>query len=203
MQSRPIVLGAILILACAGGAGLWTAPAQAPQPSNPQPQPSNPQPQPSNPSPQPSNPTPQPINPQPTTQPTRPGDTRQPARLDPRTPDQRRDDQRRDQDAERNRVRNLRPFAFDNPQMEGNFNQSITKLARLEERLTQSNQAMMKRLGEARRLEGDRQNAALFDIIQELLKNQNDLHQYLVQARTAWAGDAMTDAATTTTTNPR
>ena len=184
--SKPVVVCAGLALAGAGGLGLLSQaqqpanPPANPQPPQPPPQPSNPQPQPSNPQPQPSNPIPRPRDP---SNPDRRPDPNQPDRRpDPNQPDQR-------QPAERNRARNPRPFAFQNPQLEAAFNQSATRLVRMEERIAQSNQEILRKVGEARRLEGARQNAALMDILQDLLKNQNDLQLYLVQARTAWTGD--------------
>jgi hypothetical protein len=144
-------------------------PSKQPSPGNPQPRPQNPQPRPQNPQPRPADPTPDPNNPgAPNNQPERPAD--------------------RD-DAARNANRYLRPFAFQSPDMEGRFNQSTKRLLQMEQRMQKSHEDLLKRLGEARQLSGERQTTALFDVMQQILRENAELQKYLVQSRTAWTGD--------------
>lgn len=82
-----------------------------------------------------------------------------------------------------------RPFAFQSPAYESRFMESSQRLVAMEQRLARSNQDLMKRLGDARALTGERQSAALFDVVQQMLKDQSAMNQYLVRARTAWSGD--------------
>ena len=55
--------------------------------------------------------------------------------------------------------------------------------------MARTNQELTRRLGEARSLTGERQTAATYDIMQQMLKEQAALNAYLVRARTAWTGD--------------
>lgn len=82
-----------------------------------------------------------------------------------------------------------RPFVFRSPAYEHRFNDASRRLAALEARMSQSNQALLKRLGEVRTLAPDRQNAALMDLLQQFLLDQAQLQRYLVQARSAWTGE--------------
>ncbi|MBC7771591.1 MAG: hypothetical protein H7210_03765 [Pyrinomonadaceae bacterium] len=178
-----------------------------PQPANPTPRPANPQPQPANPIPDPNNPQPQPSDPIPEPDPTRPGqptnppgqpvDPNQPNRpnqpIDPNQPN--RPNQPIDptrpgivNPADRN-DRYQRPFAFQSPQMEVRFNQSTRRLLTMEQKLLRSQEELLKRLGEIRQLSGERQMTGLFDLVQQMLKDQGEMAQYLVQSRTAWTGD--------------
>src|SRR5262245_34543631 len=118
--------------------GTWTEltttllqpqPAKPSQP-NPQPKPQNPQPQPQNPQPGTQNPTPS-----------------------PRTPISNPNDK-----PPLKRERRERPFAFQAPQMEGKFNQSAQRLAAMEQRMQRSHEDVLRKLGEARQLTGERQN---------------------------------------------
>jgi hypothetical protein len=145
------------------------------QPSQP-PRPSNPQPRPTQPGKDPAQ-TPRPNE--------TPADdkTRQPGDKQRDVQPEQRDNQR---DA-RNRV--PRPFAFQSPQDEARFTQSSRRLVQMERRMERSNQDLLKRLGEARQLSPERQNAAFADVLQQLLKNQAELQQYLVHARSSWTGD--------------
>lgn len=142
-----------------------------PRPQNPQPGPQNPQPRPQNPQPDPQNPIPDPNSPgAPNEQPDRPGD-------------------QNDRQRNANGNRNLRPFAFQSPDMEGRLRLSTRRLVQMEQRMQRSQEDLLKRLGEARQLSGERQSTALFDVIQQLLKDQADMQRYLVQSRTTWTGD--------------
>ncbi len=128
--------------------------------------------------------------------PPRPG-TQPPAQNpQPRTPDSQppaRDSSPRDrQDLDRARqpaTRTERPFAFQNPGSEGTFNQSSQRLVLMEQRLEQSNAEQLRKLGEIRAMPAERQSAALLDLVQQILRDQADLHRYLVASRTAWTGD--------------
>ncbi len=148
---------------------LWQPgqPSKQPSPRNPQPRPQNPQPRPQDPIPDPNNPG------APNDQPAQPTD--------------------RD-DAAGQTNRSPRPFAFQSPDMEGRFNLSTRRLVQMEQRMQRSHEDLLKRLGEARQLSGERQTTALFDVIQQLLREQAELQRYLVQSRTAWTGDLDSEA---------
>lgn len=163
-------------------ASLWTAAEDIAdlieQPGTPskQPEPKNPLPGPKNPTPRPADPTPDPNSPgAPNNPPNRPAD------------------KQGEKERGTNRERSIRPFAFQSPDMEGRFNQSTRRLAVMEQRMQKSNEDLLKRLGEARQLSGERQSNALMDVIQQLLKEQGELQRYLIQARIGWAGDADLD----------
>lgn len=170
-------------------------PSKPAKPSNPTPPPSNPIPDPNNPQPRPADPIPntdpkqpdKPTNPQvqPPTSPTQPDQPVQP--VDPNRPvvpvvPSNRSD------------RVLRPFAFQTPQVEGSFNQSTHRLLNMEQKMLRSQEDLLKRLGEVRQLSGERQMNALFDLVQQMLKEHGEMAQYLVQARTVWTGDIETAA---------
>jgi hypothetical protein len=82
-----------------------------------------------------------------------------------------------------------RPFAFQNPQVEARYTQNTRQLVAMEQRLALSNQDLSRRLGEIRELTGERQTAATYDLLQQMLKEQAAMSRYLVRARTAWTGD--------------
>ena len=82
-----------------------------------------------------------------------------------------------------------RPFAFQSPGIEGRFTENSRRLIGLEARLAASNQMLLKRLGEVRTLPIEKQNAALADVVQQMLMEQAQMQKYLVLARTAWTGD--------------
>ncbi len=137
--------------------------------------------------PAPSQPTPR----SPGTQPP----SRNPQPSNPDTQPPRRDTLPRDQqDLDRSRlqqpgVRSERPFAFQNPAFENRFNESSQRLVRMEQRIEQSNAEQLRKLGEIRAMPAERQNAALLDLIQQMLRDQAEMHRYLVASRTAWTGD--------------
>ncbi len=85
--------------------------------------------------------------------------------------------------------RYIRPFAFQNPEIESHFTDTSRRLVQLEQRMERSNQDLLKRLGEARALTGERQTTATLDLLQQILQDQAELRRYLVQSRTAWSGD--------------
>lgn len=85
--------------------------------------------------------------------------------------------------------RSERPFAFQSPTSEGRFLENSRRLMSMETRLNESNQALLKRLGELRNQPVERQTAGLADILQAVLLNQAEMHKYLVQARSAWSGE--------------
>ena len=96
-----------------------------------------------------------------------------------------------------------RPFMFQSPEAEARFAESSKRLTGMEQRLDQSNQDLLKRLGQIRSLSGERQNAALLDLLQQMLRDNVDMHRYLVQSRMTWSGDetmATPEGAATTTT---
>jgi hypothetical protein len=56
---------------------------------------------------------------------------------------------------------------------------------------------MLKRLGEIRQMSPERQSGATMELLQQMLRNQAELQQYLVQARSAWTGDVMVEGEST------
>jgi hypothetical protein len=133
--------------------------------------------------PRPSNPQPQPRNPVPDQNQNTPGA--------PRTNDAGRDRAQNDRDAERSATsgRYARPFSFQSPRAEGQFNLATRRLVQMEQRMQRSQEDLLRSLGEARRLTGTRQTEALFDVIQGMMREQAELQRYLIQSRTAWTGD--------------
>ncbi len=187
----------------AGTAGAQQAAAPTtvqPVPSTGQPRPANSQPRPANPQPPASNSPgavqPTPIPNQPTTPPT--PTTTPPGGVNPNNPN----------GVNPNTVtlpngtvvvpvpatgtglgRYERPFAFQSPNVESRFVESSHRLVALESRLTVSNQALLKRLGDVRTQSPEKQMAGLMDVVQQMLLDQAQLENYLVQARTAWSGE--------------
>ncbi len=148
-----------------------TQPGTTPQPSHTKPQPGQTTP----PSPdQPANPESQ-----------APGnDGMQPMILDPNDP--------RLLVAEREalvRLRAARPFTLQSPQAEAILYNDVQRLVRDEQRLTQSGDEHLRRLGEIRGMSGERQTTAVLDLLQQVLMHNRELQQYLVRSRTAWTGD--------------
>lgn len=82
-----------------------------------------------------------------------------------------------------------RPFAFANPADEARFNEGAQRLVRLEQRSERAHQELMKRLGEIRQMSPERQSAATMDLLQQMLKAQAEMQQYLVSSRSLWTGD--------------
>ncbi len=154
------------------------APLAQPPANPPHPIPPNPAPQPANiPNPVPSQPSPIPAPSVPQRTPPLPGSTAR----NPST------------------GRFVRPFALQSPQMEARLNATSQRLTQMEQRLDQSNQDLMRRLGQVRQLSGDRQNAAMMDLVQQMLQNNADMQRYLVEARMGWLGlpdEAATDSTT-------
>jgi len=186
-------IAAVTILAA--GAGSWTVlnaqqgtpsqpgtPSKPAKPSNPTPRPSNPLPGPQNPTPSP-NPDPNPNQPVQPNNPNNPNNPNQPADPNgvPQPPTA--------PDARARAARNSRPFAFQSPEMEGRFNEGSRRLMSMERRMKTSQENLLKRLGEVRQLTPERQSAATFDLIQQMLKDNADMQQYLVQSRSLWTGD--------------
>ncbi|MEK6701890.1 MAG: hypothetical protein AABZ53_06480 [Planctomycetota bacterium] len=93
-----------------------------------------------------------------------------------------------------------RPFAFENPADEARFNEGTQRLVRLEQRSEHTNQELTKRLGEIRKMSPERQSAATMELLQQMLKAQAELQQYLVSSRSLWTGDI--DAPARATDDP-
>lgn len=206
MQARNLYTGLLSASLSFAAAGLtWI---EQNQPSNPMPRPSNPIPRPVNPQPRPVNPTPPPTNPAP----RNPSD---PPPSPPTTPDPNQPAQPRPGVNPGNPVnpgvpsnpnppgtppnspgvgapiinRQGVPFSFQSPQAQVLFTQQARQLVQIEQRLSQANQDSLRRLGEIRQLGGERQNAALMDLFQQVLRDQAAFQQYLVQTRTLLTGD--------------
>ncbi|MCC6676381.1 MAG: hypothetical protein IT436_04490 [Phycisphaerales bacterium] len=93
------------------------------------------------------------------------------------------------QPGDRTGMKNQRPFAFQSPDAETRFNESGRRLVAMERRMGDSNRELMRKLSEARSMTGPQQNQAMLDLMQQILQEHQQLHEYLVQARTGWTGD--------------
>lgn len=132
-----------------------------------------------------------------------PGDRSDPNRDDPNRNDDRdgmtnedddffwRDDRGNERDGV-NRNGYQSPFTFLSPQSETAFSERRQRLARMEERLTERTDEMIRRLGDIRQMEPARRDDAILDLMQQVLLDQRRLMLYLRQSRSTWAGD-MTD----------
>jgi hypothetical protein len=158
-----LVGGSMVMFSPSGVEAQQGVPAAAPRPTNPQPSPANSQP----PTATPGTVQPQPVPNRPTTPPGGPGASA----------------------TGTGRARYERPFAFQSPGVEARFVDSSRRLVAMESRMNLSNQALLKRLGEVRTMPPEKQNAALADVIQQMLLDQGQMQKYLVQARTAWTGE--------------
>jgi hypothetical protein len=84
---------------------------------------------------------------------------------------------------------NPRFFNFADPSMEARFRESTNRLTALERGMVERNQRMVERLGTIRQLPADRQNAAVMDLLQDILQENAQLQTYLTQSRTLFTGD--------------
>lgn len=163
-----VLAGSVAVVGTAVRGG-QTTPQQPAQPEK-TPRPQNPQPQ------NPPNPAPAPK--EPGKAPGQPGNEKTPVERDAR-------------------ARYARPFMFQSPQTEAKFNDHAQRLVRMEQRMEQTNKDLLRRLGEARQLTGERQSAAVLDILQQVLREREEMQKYLVFSRTGWTGEmAGTDEAT-------
>jgi hypothetical protein len=96
---------------------------------------------------------------------------------------------------------NRRFFAFASPEMEPQFNQAATQLARTESQLTESNQRLLKQLGQARSLQGDRRSEAFAEVMQGTLQQNAMLLQQMQELRTLLTGQ-LTDPNAPAGTTP-
>lgn len=87
------------------------------------------------------------------------------------------------------RIRATRPFTLQSAQSEAVFYGGVQHLVRDEQRFGAACEDQLRRLGEIRGMSGERQTAALLDLLQQVLITNRDLHQYLVRSRSAWSGE--------------
>ncbi|MFO0830947.1 MAG: hypothetical protein U0637_03780 [Phycisphaerales bacterium] len=138
------------------------------------------------------------------TQPTRPKDPlpspRQPAK--PATPPSQQPGQQPTQPVDPNQQpidpnqdtsRYTGPFMFQSPQSQNNFNTRTQQLLRMEQQFETRRTDLMRRLGDARAMTGERKLDALADVLQQVILDQEQMHQYLVASRSAWTGDMTMD----------
>ncbi len=159
-------------------------PRTSPQPAQSLPQPPQSLPQPAHTTP-PSPDQPAPATPTPATPaagtPEAPQDVFIVDPADPRlTP------QQREQLA---RMRASRPFSFQPAQSEAVFYGGVQRLMRDEQRFSTAGEEQLRRLGEIRGMSGERQTAALLDLMQQVLITNRELHQYLTRSRSTWSGE--------------
>ncbi|HEX2839507.1 MAG TPA: hypothetical protein VHN77_15425 [Phycisphaerales bacterium] len=150
------------------------------------------------------------------TQPTRPKDPqpsqRQPTQQEQRQQEQRQQDQREKEQREKDQREKDRlqpnqrpgedqqqpgdeaqrysgPFMFQSPQTQTAMNQRAQQLIRMEQQFEIRRTELLRRLGEARAMTGERKLDALADVLQQVLLEQEQVNQYLIAMRTAWTGD--------------
>jgi len=92
-------------------------------------------------------------------------------------------------------------FAFQNPTMQTQFNELAGQLSRLEQQLAENNQRLLRQLGQARQLTGERKADALGEVLQGDLQQQGMLLQYLVDLRATVTGGLANQNATATDAN--
>lgn len=124
------------------------------------------------------------------TQPTRPRDPlpspRQPAQpAQPADPNQ---SNQPNQSADPNRYTG--PFMFQSPQNQTAFEQRMQDLLRMEQQFDTRRTELLRRLGEARAMTGERRLDALADVLQQVILDQEQMQQYLIASRTTWTGEA-------------
>lgn len=147
-----------------------TNPNQPNQPQNPN-QPNNPnQPRPNDPN--------QPNNPE---QPNQPIDPNRPGQIDPNRPGT------GEEQTLLNRRQRL--FRLQDDQAIGQLNEFGQRLVRFETRMRENNEQMLRRLGQARQLQGDRRFDAMAVLLQDMLQEQALLNQYLADLRMSITGD--------------
>lgn len=175
-ERMPLLLVGILTMAVAASGWQQGVPSQQPGPRNTptQPGPKNP------------NPTPGDNN-QPPQSPRNPSDPADPN--DPNDPNRRNPNDGVPPGALPAGTRYRGPFSFQDPQSEARFYDTSHKLYQMEGKLTRANEDLLKRLGDVRSLPAERQNGALYDLLQQMIRDNATLHQYLVQSRTAWSGE--------------
>ncbi len=86
------------------------------------------------------------------------------------------------------------PFMFQSPQSQTAFNTRTQDLLRMEDQFEARRTELLRRLGEARAMTGDRKLDALADVLQRVILDQQQMQQYLIEARTTWSGEATLDA---------
>ncbi|GEM_PF-1644908 len=82
-----------------------------------------------------------------------------------------------------------RPFALSNPQDTARVDQAVERLTRLESRLAQSNEARLTQFAGLRSLRGDELTTGLLSTLQQMLRDQQVMGEYLTEARSVWSGD--------------
>lgn len=181
-ERMPLVLVGTLTIAAAASGWQQGVPSQQPGPKN---QPTQPGPRntPSQPGPKNPNPTPGDNN-QPPASPRNPDDP-----VDPNDPTRRSPSDGVPPGALPAGVRYRGPFSFQDPQSEARFYDASHKLYQMEAKLARSNEDLLKRLGDVRSLPPERQSGALYDLLQQMIRDNAMLHQYLAQSRTAWSGE--------------
>lgn len=181
-ERMPLLLVGALTLAVAANGWQQGVPSQQPGPKN---QPTQPGPRntPTQPGPRNPNPTPGDNN-QPPQPPRNPNDP-----VDPNEPNQRNPNDGVPPGALPAGSRYRGPFSFQDPQSEARFYDASHRLYQMEGKMSRSNDELLRRLGEVRSLPAERQNAALFDLLQQMIRDNASLQQYLVQSRTAWSGE--------------
>ena len=76
------------------------------------------------------------------------------------------------------------------------MNQRAQQLIRMEQQFETRRTELLRRLGEARAMTGERKLDALADVLQQVLLEQEQVNQYLIAMRTAWTGDMSPEETT-------
>lgn len=92
------------------------------------------------------------------------------------------------------RLENRRLFKLDADNLEGRLNETSARLVRLERQIAQTNQELLRRLGEARQLTGERKLDGIAEVLQGVLQEQARFQDHISQIRTAMMGEAPEDA---------
>lgn len=186
--TRFVALAGTAVCIALAGTAMGQTPSAAPRPA----QPSSPAPaaQPTPSQPTTTNPTTtQPTNPA-TTPPTNPATTQPGTGTNGTTttqPGQTTTTQQGVNATLNQRQRRL--FQLENQQSVGQLNDFGQRVVRIEANLQASNQRLLRMLGQARQLQGDRRFDAFGEVLQGILQEQANMSQYLVDLRTALTGD--------------
>jgi hypothetical protein len=84
-----------------------------------------------------------------------------------------------------------------NAATEGQLNDFGLQMARIETQLNDTNLRLLRQLGQARQLQGERRNEAFAEILQGILQNHAATMQYVMQLRNAMTGPLATPGTPT------
>jgi hypothetical protein len=94
-----------------------------------------------------------------------------------------------------------RLFMLQNPTTEARMGDFTAQITRMETQLNDTNLRLLRQLGQARQLQGDRRSEAFAEVLQGILQNNAATMQYVMQLRNAMTGPLATPG-TPTPANP-